>query len=44
MLMAEGVQDVVVRQLRSICNEACETLINSAANKGAELGRGNGKR
>ncbi len=43
MLMAEGVQAHVVRQLRSICNEACETLINSAANKGAELRRGNGK-
>jgi len=43
MLMAEGVQAHVVRQLRSICNEACETLINSAANKGAEVRRGNGK-
>jgi AcrR family transcriptional regulator len=36
MLMAEGVQDHLVRLLRSICNEACETLINSAANKGAD--------
>ena len=43
MLMAEGVQAHVVRQLRSICNEACETLINSAATKGAEVRRGNGK-
>lgn len=44
MLMTEGVQEQTVRQLRSICNEACETLINYAASKGAEIGLGNRKR
>src|ERR1700677_4637422 len=44
MLMAEGVQDHLVRQLRSICNEACETLIGCAANKGAGSRRGTRKR
>ncbi|MGA8038400.1 MAG: helix-turn-helix domain-containing protein [Candidatus Acidiferrales bacterium] len=33
MLMADGVQLHVARQLRSICSEACETLISSAAAK-----------
>jgi AcrR family transcriptional regulator len=33
MLMADGVQDQVARQLRSICNEACESLIDSASKK-----------
>ena len=44
MLMAEGVQDHTVRQLRSICNEACETLIHSAAHNGAGTRRGSRKR
>jgi AcrR family transcriptional regulator len=37
MLMADGVEEHVSRQLRSICNEACEALINGAAQKGGEL-------
>jgi AcrR family transcriptional regulator len=44
MLMTEGVQEQTVRQLRSICNEACETLISSAADKGAEVGSSSRKR
>ncbi|HXN72049.1 MAG TPA: TetR/AcrR family transcriptional regulator [Candidatus Acidoferrales bacterium] len=35
MLLAEGVHDRVSRQLRSTCNEACDTLIQSAAAKRA---------
>ncbi len=33
MLMGDGVQPPLARQLRSICNEACEALIGSAAAK-----------
>jgi AcrR family transcriptional regulator len=35
MLLAEGVHQRVSRQLRSTCNEACDTLIQSAAAKRA---------
>jgi AcrR family transcriptional regulator len=30
MLLADGVQDHVARQMRSICNETCEKLIDTA--------------
>ena len=36
MLLAEGVHEKVSRQLRSTCNEACDTLIQSAAAKRAQ--------
>jgi len=36
MLLAEGVHEKVSRQLRSTCNEACVTLIQSAAAKRAQ--------
>jgi AcrR family transcriptional regulator len=35
MLLAEGVHEKISRQLRSTCNEACDTLIQSAAAKRA---------
>jgi AcrR family transcriptional regulator len=36
MLLAEGVHKKISRQLRSTCNEACETLIQSGAAKRAQ--------
>jgi AcrR family transcriptional regulator len=44
MLMADGVQPHVSRQLRSICNEACESLIHAAASRGSESRRATRKR
>ncbi len=35
MLLAEGVQEKVSRELRSACHEACESLIDGAARKRA---------